>query len=113
MLEYVAAAVLIVGPFALDFDSGAATAASLVAGVVVLVVAATTDGSTSLVDQIPIGAHVVLDYALAGLLIAAPFLFGFSGETTPTALFIALGVLHLLVTIGTRFVPRAGAEQSP
>ena len=31
---------------------------------------------------------------------------GFSDETAPTAFFIALGVLHLLVTIGTRFKKR-------
>jgi hypothetical protein len=36
-------------------------------------------------------------------LVAAPFLFGFSGEGPPTAAFIALGVVHLLVTVGTRF----------
>jgi hypothetical protein len=39
------------------------------------------------------------------VLIAAPFLFGFSDESGPTALFIILGVAHLLVTIGTRFKP--------
>ena len=36
-------------------------------------------------------------------MIASPFLFGFSDESTPTAIFIAAGVLHLLLTIGTRF----------
>jgi hypothetical protein len=44
-------------------------------------------------------------------MIASPFLFGFSDEGTPTAFFITLGVVHLLLTIGTRFVPgerRAG-----
>jgi hypothetical protein len=40
---------------------------------------------------------------LVVLLIALPFLAGFSDETAPTALFIVVGVLHLLVTIGTRF----------
>ena len=47
--------------------------------------------------------HVLLDYALAAILVAAPFLFGFSDETAPTAFFIVLGVAHLLITIGTRF----------
>jgi hypothetical protein len=103
LLEYVAAAALIAAPFLLDFDSGAATAVSIVLGVAVLFVAATTDGTTSLIDQIPLAVHVVIDYLLVGILIAAPFLFGFSDETEPTALFIGLGVVHLLVTIGTRF----------
>jgi hypothetical protein len=106
MIEYVAAALFIAAPFVLSFDSDAATAASVVAGVVVLVVAAVTDGPTSLVNSLPLSAHVVLDYALVALLIAAPFLFGFSDEGAPTAFFIVLGILHLLVTIGTRFRSR-------
>ena len=47
--------------------------------------------------------HVLLDYALAAVLVASPFLFGFTDETAATAFFIVLGVVHLLVTIGTRF----------
>jgi hypothetical protein len=110
MIEYVAAAALIAAPFVLSFDAGAATAASLIAGVLVLVVAACTDGPTSLVDQIPIVVHFTLDWALALALIAIPFVAGFSDETNPTVFFLALGVLHLLVTIGTRFRP---AEDRP
>lgn len=106
LLEYAAAVLLIVAPFVLAFDSGAATAVSIVAGVLVLVIASSTDGPTSLVNQLPLAAHVLLDYALAVALVASPFLFGWSGEGAPTAFFIALGVVHLLVTIGTRFKPR-------
>jgi VIT1/CCC1 family predicted Fe2+/Mn2+ transporter len=104
LLEYAAGAVLILAPFLLGFDSDSATAVSIVAGVLVIFVAATTDGPTSLVNQLPLAVHILLDYVLAGLLIAAPFLFGFSDETGPTAFFIALGVVHLLVTVGTRFL---------
>lgn len=107
VIEYLAAAVLIVAPFVLEFESGAATALSIVVGVVILAIAAATDGPTSLVNQIPRPAHVALDYVLVVVLIALPFLSGFSDETAPTALFIVLGVAHLLVTIGTRF--RTGA----
>ena len=65
----------------------------------------------------PLAAHVVLDYVLAAVLIAMPFIAGFSDETAPTAFFIALGALHLLVTIGTRFKkddrhPREGRRQA-
>jgi hypothetical protein len=55
------------------------------------------------VNSIPVSAHLLLDFALAAVLIAAPFLFGFSGEGAPTAFFLVLGVAHLVVTIGTRF----------
>jgi len=104
-IEYAAGVLLIVAPFLLSFASDAAVALSIVAGVVVIVIAASTEGPTSLINSIPLAAHVLLDFALVAVLIAAPFLFGFSSESTPTAFFIVLGVLHLLVTIGTRFKP--------
>jgi hypothetical protein len=106
LLEYVAAIALLAAPFVLAFDSGAATAAALVAGVLLLIVAACTDGPTSLVDQIPVPVHFTLDWVLALGLIAIPFVASFSEETAPTVFFLALGVVHLLVTIGTRFRPR-------
>jgi len=103
VIEYAAAALFIAAPFLLSFDSGTATALSIVIGVVVLGLAAATDGPTSLVDQVPRSAHVALDYVLVVLLIALPFLAGFSDETAPTVFFIVIGVAHLLITIGTKF----------
>jgi hypothetical protein len=105
IVEYVAGVVFIVAPFVLTFASGAATALSIIFGVVVLVVAATTEGASGLISQIPVSAHVALDFVLAAALIIVPFAFGFSGETAPTAFFITLGVVHLLLTIATRFRP--------
>ena len=35
---------------------------------------------------------------------AAPFIFGFSDESAPTAVFIAGGVAYLLVSVGTRYL---------
>lgn len=103
VIEYLAGAFLIIAPFLLSYDNGSAVAVSIVAGVIVLLIASATEGHTSLIDSIPLSVHVVLDYALAAVLVAAPFLFGFSGEGAPTAAFIALGVAHLLITVGTRF----------
>ena len=103
LIEYAAAVILFAAPFVLSFKSNAATAASVILGVVVLFVAASTEGSTSLANTIPLSAHVALDYVLAVALIAMPFIAGFSGETNPTVFFIASGALHLLITIGTRF----------
>jgi hypothetical protein len=103
IVEYAAGVLLIAAPFLLSFDSGTATGVSVAIGVVVIAIAAATDGPTSLVDQIPVPAHVALDYVLAVVLVAMPFIAGFSSETAPTAFFIALGVAHLLITIGTRF----------
>jgi hypothetical protein len=111
MLEYLAAVLFFAAPFVLSFDSGAATAVSIIAGVVVLAVAAATEGPTSLVNQIPLSAHVALDYVFAVLLIAMPFIASFSNETAPTVFFIATGAIYLLVAIGTRF--RAPTDKEP
>src|SRR5689334_17077041 len=104
LIEYVAGALLVAAPFLFSFDSGGATAVAIVAGVVVLVIAASSALSTGLIKSIPVHAHVVLDYILAGLLIASPFIFGFTDDGTATAFFIVLGVVHLLITIATRFI---------
>jgi hypothetical protein len=102
-IEYAAAVLLIAAPFLFGFKASAAVAVSIIAGLVVLVIAASTDGPTSLVNSIPISAHLLLDVVLAAVLVASPFLFAFNDESSPTAFFIVLGVAHLLVTIGTRF----------
>lgn len=102
-IEYLVAALCIAAPFLLSFESGAATAVSIVVGVLILALAATTDGPTSLVDSLAVSVHVVLDFAVAALLIGSPFIFGFTGDGSATPFFIVLGVAHLLITIGTRF----------
>ena len=107
-IEYAAAVLLIAAPFLFGFEASAAVAVSIIAGLVVLVIAASTDGPTSLVNSIPISAHLLLDVVLAAVLVASPFLFAFNDESAPTAFFIVLGVAHLLVTIGTRFQAPAG-----
>jgi hypothetical protein len=103
VIEYAAAVLFLAAPFLFGFQSGVAVAAAIAVGVLLIFVAATTDGPTSLVDSLPLSAHIALDYVLAIALIAAPFVLGFSDETDPTAFFIAVGVVHLLVTIATRY----------
>ncbi len=106
-IEYVAGALFIAAPFIFDFDDDSATAVAIIVGVLIIFVAAITNGPTSLIDSLPLSVHIVLDYALAGVLIASPFLFGYSDDTNPTVFFIVLGVAHLLITVATRF-SRAG-----
>jgi VIT1/CCC1 family predicted Fe2+/Mn2+ transporter len=103
LIEYVAGALLIAGPLLLDYKSGAAKAASIILGVLVLFLVATTTSKLSLINQVPLSMHIVFDYVIAAVMIASPFLFGFSGESTPTAVFIAGGVVWLLLSIGTRY----------
>jgi hypothetical protein len=104
LLEYAAGVLLIAAPFVFGFDSDTATGIAIAAGVVVLIVNASTAMSTGLVKSIPVPAHVMLDYVLAILLIASPFLFGFDDDGTATAFFLVLGIVHLLLTIATRFI---------
>ena len=52
---------------------------------------------------IPRFLHGVIEYAYGVIFVAAPFLFGFSGEAASTAFFIIMGMGFLLICIGTRF----------
>jgi hypothetical protein len=110
--EYLAAALFIAAPFLFSFDDDTATAVSIVVGVLVLIVTASTALPTGLIKSIPVQAHAVIDFLLAAVLIASPFLFGFSGDGTATAFFIVLGVVHLLLTIATRFVSEERPRRS-
>ena len=109
VIEYAAGILFIAAPLLFD-DFQEALALSIVLGIVILLIAATTAGPTGLVNGLSLTVHVVLDYVLAVVLIAAPFIFGFSDETTPTVFFIALGVVHLLLTVGTRFQRRSAGR---
>jgi hypothetical protein len=105
-LEPLLAALLIGAPFLLGFsDQGAPTAVSILAGVIVLVVGMSTCWRIALVKVIPVSAHLVLDLVVAALLVASPFLFGFTDEAAPTAFFIIIGVADLLMALGTRWQP--------
>jgi hypothetical protein len=103
-VEYAAGILFIAAPLLLRFEADAAVILSITIGIVVLVVAATTSGPTGLVNGMSVSVHVVLDYVLAIGLIAAPFVFRFSGERNETVFFLTVGVVHLLMTVGTRFV---------
>jgi phosphatidylserine synthase len=109
VIEYAVAALFIVAPFVFDFEETSATAASIVVGLVLLAFTAVSELPTGLVKSVSVGVHVTADIVLAVLLVALPFVLGFRDETAPTALFITVGVLHLLVTIATRFRSRDAA----
>ena len=103
-IEYAAGVLFIAAPFIFTFDTGGATAAAIVIGVLVIFVASITRGPTSLIDSLPLAVHIAIDYVLSAVLIAIPFLFGFSGDdSSATIFFIAIGIVHLLMTVATRF----------
>ena len=105
--EYLLGAWLIAAPFVLpstDGDvGGAAVGVSVVLGLLLIALTASSRLPTGLVRSVPVPLHVVADLVLAAALVAAPFALGFRSERAPTAASIVVGVLHLLVTIATRF----------
>ena len=106
VVEYVAGALFIAAPFLFGFDSEAATAVSDRRRRR----RARRDREQRPSDRARrrrcrCRSTPLLDVITAGFLIAAPFLFGFQDETAPTAFMIVLGVVHLLLTIATRFLP--------
>ena len=105
LLDYLLAALLIAAPFLIGFNEDAATALSIAAGVAVLMLGAFTAWTTGIVKSIPPVAHAMVDYLLAVLLIALPFLAGFSDDGTASAFFVIVGVAGLLLTVATRFTP--------
>lgn len=114
VIEYVAAVLFLLAPFVFGFESTAAATLAVMLGLGVFLLAATTSGPSGIVYELPLSVHLRLDYGLAALLIVAPFVFMFFDEAAPTIFFILLGVVHLLITLGTRFVwPGEEPERGP
>ena len=81
--EYVVAILLIAAPFLFSFDKDSATASSIVLGLVLLAVTATSRLPTGLTKTLSVGLHVGFDVVFALLLVALPFVFRFQDETAP------------------------------
>jgi hypothetical protein len=113
ILDYVFAGLLIAAPFVLGFDEDAATALAIGLGLCALVLGAFTAWTTGIVKSIPVVAHAMLDYLLSILLVISPFLFGFNDDSTASACFVVLGILGLVLTIATRYLPASRAPRTP
>src|SRR5881227_2246881 len=86
IFEYLGGAFFVVAPFVFDYKGGP-TAVSIVAGILLIFLAAVSEAPLGLIPQVPAGAHIVFDYLVSVLLIAAPFIFAFSDQGAPTAVF--------------------------
>jgi hypothetical protein len=105
LLEYGEGVLTIAAPFLFSFESDAGKIAGVVIGTLVLVLAILTAAPTGIVRNLPLDSHIVLDYVLAVVLVAAPFVFSFTDDGPALAYFLVLGVAHLLLTVVTRFRP--------
>jgi hypothetical protein len=102
LLEYGIGVLLIASSSLFSFDS-TPRAVGILLGAAVLVLAAVSDLPTALIRRLPIDSHVVIDYVVGILLIASPFIFGFSDDEGALAFFILLGLGYLVLTAVTRF----------
>lgn len=95
LAEVPIALVLLAAPFALGFaDITEALVVSVVAGLVVLLQAATTRWPWSPLRLIPLGVHALNDTLFGMLLFAAPFLVEYHDDST------AAWIVHAAVGIG-------------
>lgn len=104
-IEPPVALVFILAPFILGFDDSTAKTLSIIVGVAVLGLFATTRWRPAPLKLLSLSAHAIADLSVGVLLIAAPFLFGFDDETAPTVFMIVMGATLVLVTLATRFDP--------
>jgi len=102
-VELPVALVFVVAPFILGFDDDTAKTLSIVVGIAVVALFATTAWRPAPLKLIPITGHAVVDFAVGVLLVAAPFLFDFDEDSTATVFFIIMGATLVLVTAATRF----------
>jgi hypothetical protein len=110
--EYSVALLFVAAPFLFGFDGGTTIAVCMISGLILLAFTAASDLPTGLVKQIKSPIHATVDLVLALALVAAPFFFGFrTRESGALALFIVVGIAHLLITIGTRFPIRSTGEE--
>jgi hypothetical protein len=110
ILDYAVAAALIAVPFVLDFAASSLIAAvlSVAAGVGLAVYSLLTDYSAGVRDLIPWRVHLTLDAVAAGVLLAAPFVFGFGG--IPRAFYVTVAVAVLAVVATTQLETHASPE---
>jgi hypothetical protein len=102
LAEYGIGVLLIFSSPLFGFD-GEPRVAAILLGAAVIVLAALSDMPTALMRRIPIGSHIVIDYVLGIVLIASPFIFGFSDDEGALAFFIVMGLGYLILTAVTRF----------
>lgn len=99
LLDYAAAAGLIVLPFLLDLASTSVLAhgLSVAAGAVLIAYSLATDYTFGMFGLLSFRLHLVLDLAAAAVFLAAPFVFGWDGFVLGYYLIMAAGVIAVVV----------------
>jgi hypothetical protein len=104
-VELPVALVFLIAPFVLDFDDDTAKTLSIIVGVAVAILFATTAWRPAPLKIVPVVGHAVADFTVGIVLVVAPFLLDFDADGTATVFFIVMGATLVVVTAATRFDP--------
>lgn len=111
-LGYVLGVALVIAPFWLGFAGGSTEmTASVIAGVVTLLVTLVGSTPASAVGLLPLPVLEGIDYAIGLGLVLAPFLLDLTDDSTATLAYVLAGVTFFVVTLAARF-PRKRAAQA-
>jgi hypothetical protein len=102
-LDYPLAAVLIAGPLVLHFNDDTAKVLVLVLGGAATLLAVGTNWSRGIIRILPPVLHGIADIGATIVLIAAPFVLGYSGHTLAMVFSVVVGAGGLGATLLTRF----------
>ena len=100
IVDYAAIVWLAVTPRLFGFGD-ASTAVSLCASMIILLIAITTLYPLGLLRVIPLAGHLGVDYLLGAVMMASPWVFGFSPVDPGGAFLVGGGVALLATTVMT------------
>jgi hypothetical protein len=100
--DYAVGAALVIVALASGATDGA-VATGVVVGITVLVVSMLTKYPLGIVKVLPFTIHSAGDYLAAALLLGAPWVLNFNGETGITAFYVVAGIAVLAVSLVTNY----------
>jgi hypothetical protein len=109
-VDYAVVVVLALAPLALRLEP-VPTAVCYVAAVAHLVVTLLSDQPLGAARKIPFSVHGALETSLSAVLLASPWLFGFSAEIVSRTFFVVMGLALLLAALGTNYSAGAASRQ--
>jgi hypothetical protein len=101
VIDYVTGLLLLASPLILEFPlGGAAQQLSTAFGIIVIIMSLLTSYELGVAKLIPFSEHLALDVGIGLILIASPWLFGFTVK--PAALLMVIGTAGILVPLFTQ-----------
>ena len=111
VLDYLAAGFLLLAPSLFEFTGTTAAGLCYILGSLHLILSLTTAYPMGVFRYIPFPVHGKIELATAIFIVAAPFLFGFSGDDTVRNLFIGSGIALTAVYALTNYNAAIGSRR--